>query len=86
MAQQSRHQDYLRTSGTACVQALNLKSVEVIVLKGIGHGTISSFGIAAMRMLLDRQIILKLKSNVVDHDIPLIFGLEHHRELKCSSK
>ncbi len=51
----------------------------------MGHGTVTALGKASIRMPIEQDLFLKFDVYVVDHDVPLSFGLEHHRELKCSS-
>ncbi len=51
----------------------------------MGHGTVTALGKASIRMPIGPDLFLKFDVDVVDHDIPPMFGLEHHRELKCSS-
>ncbi len=52
---------------------------------GIGHGIMRSLGTATTRMPLAPGLFLNFDFDVVDHDVPVIFGLKHHRDLKCSS-
>ena len=53
--------------------------------KGMGHGTMSSLGTATIRMPIDDHYFISFDVDVVDHDIPLFFGLEHHKNLRSSS-
>ncbi len=36
-------------------------------------------------MPIGADLFLKFDVDVDDHDIPLLFGLEHHSELNCSN-
>ncbi len=52
--------------------------------RGVSHGTVKELERASIRMSIGPDLFLTFHVDVVDHDIPLIFGLEHHRELTCS--
>ena len=55
------------------------------IFRAIGKGINRSLGKATIRILIDTLLTLEFEVDTIDHDIPLIFGLENHRFKKCSS-
>ncbi len=53
--------------------------------RGIGHGVMQSLGTATIREPMAPGIFLNFDVDAVDRDVPVIFGLGHHRDLTCSS-
>ncbi len=52
---------------------------------GICHCIMRSLGTATIRMPMDPGLFQNFDVDVLDHDVPAIFGLEHNWDLKCSS-
>ncbi len=51
----------------------------------MGKGTINSLGKCSIRVPIDPSLTLEFEVDIVDHEVPLIFGLEHYLQKKCSS-
>ena len=53
--------------------------------RGIGKGLERSLGKISIRLPLGPDCLLEFEVDLVENDVPIIFGLEHHREFQCSS-
>lgn len=53
--------------------------------RGMGHGVQDSKGIVSIRMPIGDHCMIPFEVELVDQDIPLIFGLEQHIKNECSS-
>ena len=52
---------------------------------GIGNGIIPSLALADVRMPLTPDLFLEFEVNLIDQDVPLMFGLDKHLRYKCST-
>ena len=55
------------------------------IFSGLGDGTKKSLGTAKVRIPISTYLIIYFQVELIDQDIPLIFGLEQHRFHKCST-
>ncbi len=53
-----------------------------LVFKGMGRGTTPSLGLAEIRLPIGSSIALTFDIDVVDHDVPKLFGLELHKRFQ----
>ena len=53
--------------------------------RGIVNGTNRSLGITSIRMPIGPTLTLEFNVELVDQDVPIMFGLEHHKLHKCST-
>jgi len=67
------------TNSTPQVRASNR------AFRGVGHGVQESLGVVPIRMPLGNQHMISFEVDLVDQDIPLIFGLEQHMAHSCST-
>ena len=51
---------------------------------GIGHGNVRSLRLADVRMPISEQVFLEFDVDIIDQDVPLVFGLEKHFKYGCS--
>ncbi len=47
--------------------------------RGIGHGIMQSLGTGTIRMPMAPALFMNFDVDVVDHDVAVMFGLEHHQ-------
>ena len=55
------------------------------MFKVMGQDTTGSLGMTEIRLPISSNIALTFDVDVVDHDVPILFGLEQHKRFKCSS-
>ena len=52
---------------------------------GIGHGKIKSLGLADVRMPISEELFLEFDVDLINQDVPLMFGLDKHLKHGCST-
>lgn len=52
---------------------------------GLGKGIVRSLGVTTVRMPLGDSMFLDFETDVVEQDVPLMFGLDQHHKHGCSS-
>ena len=74
---------YLRYCAFSGIEPLLRESNRIF--KGMGQWTTPSLGIAEVRLPIRSSLALTFDAGIVDHEVPILFGLELHKRFKCSS-